>query len=123
MFPSQHGFVPGKGTVSAWQEVLTKVIPVKYIYEVDFKEFYDRINLDNLRDFLLKTGLSRELVHQIIGWSRTMPQQPKDKGKLLTNKFDKMIKRLVKGKRNPKGDQIRGENQRRRGTNGKRRRK
>jgi hypothetical protein len=87
MHPSQHGFIPGKGTDTAWQEVIDKVIPTKYIYEVDLKEFYDRINLDYLRNFLIKTGLNPDFVHQIISLSRTAPQPnyiKKSKGKSVT---------------------------------------
>ena len=77
--PSQHGFYPGMGTDTAWKELIVRVLPAKYIYEVDFKEFYDRINLDYLRDFLLKTGMPKDLVYQVISWSRTMPAAVKTK--------------------------------------------
>lgn len=92
MYPSQHGFIPGKGTTTAWQEIITRVIPARFIFEVDFKEFYDRINLDNARVFLQKTGLNPELCHQIIGWSRTPPRQPRD----INQAYNKLIKNLAK---------------------------
>lgn len=116
MFPSQHGFIPDRGTDSAWQEVISKVIPAKYIYEVDFKEYYDRINLDNLRNFLIKTGLSKELVHQIIGWSRTMPQadfvnkSSMAISKSIIDKFKRKSNTLILGKDEDKifGDVFKG---------------
>lgn len=36
---SQHGFRPGRGTMTAWNEILTKVIKSRDIYEFDLKGF------------------------------------------------------------------------------------
>jgi len=64
---SQHGFIPGKGTDSAWKQLHEEVIDAKYIYEFDLKEFFDRVNLDYLSKTLKQTGIPKELVHQLIG--------------------------------------------------------
>ena len=49
-----------------------------YIYEFDLKEFFDRINLDYLHNYLLSTGIPKEIADQLIGWSRISPRKEKD---------------------------------------------
>ena len=44
--PSQHDFIPGRGTLTAWKEILEKVIKAKYIYECDLKQFFPSINVN-----------------------------------------------------------------------------
>lgn len=41
---SQHGFIPGRGTLSCWKELLTK-IEDPYIYEFDLKKCFDNIDI------------------------------------------------------------------------------
>lgn len=40
---SQHGFLPGKGTLTAWQEIFG-ISQSLYIYEFDLKKFFDNVN-------------------------------------------------------------------------------
>lgn len=42
---SQHGFFSGRGTKSAWEEILTDVLPTKDIYEFDLKGFFPSVNV------------------------------------------------------------------------------
>lgn len=71
--PSQHGFIPGKGTDTAWKQIISEVLPAKYIYEIDLKEFFDRVNLDYLSNTLRKLQIPEELIYNLIGWSRIAP--------------------------------------------------
>jgi hypothetical protein len=75
MHPSQHAFYPGKGTDTAWQEIHARIIDKQYIFEYDLKNFYDSVNLDFLKEFLLKTGMPVEIVDQLIAWCRTSPKR------------------------------------------------
>lgn len=43
---NQHGFRPGRGTMSAWKKILSEVIGEKDIYEFDLKGFFDNIKQD-----------------------------------------------------------------------------
>lgn len=74
--PAQHGFVPHKGTDSAWQQIDSEVLKAKFIYEFDLKEFFDRVNLDYLSKVLKKLEIPDDLVHHLIGWSRIKPSIP-----------------------------------------------
>jgi hypothetical protein len=57
--PSQHGFIPGRGTLTAWQSLITR-IESRSIYEFDMKKFFDSVNLDYLSRTLRATGLPLE---------------------------------------------------------------
>lgn len=58
---NQHGFIPGRGTITAWK----KLIPMlrrKYVYELDYTKFFDKINLYRIADELSMLGLPESLV-------------------------------------------------------------
>lgn len=42
---TQHGFRPGKGTLTAWKHILEHVIQAKYIFEYDYKGFFDNLSI------------------------------------------------------------------------------
>lgn len=63
---NQHGFYPGRGSMTAWQQVLSEVISSPNIYEFDLRKFFDSINLDYLSKVLLTLGLPSSLVDGII---------------------------------------------------------
>ena len=43
--PSQHGFLPGKGVITAWREIFEKVINSPDIFEFDLEKFFDKVDL------------------------------------------------------------------------------
>jgi len=45
---SQHGFRPGRGTLTAWKDLLIKVRPSPHIYEFDLKQCFPSISLPRL---------------------------------------------------------------------------
>lgn len=45
---SQHGFRPGKGTLTAWKTILKEVIGSPHIYEFDLKQCFPSISLPRL---------------------------------------------------------------------------
>lgn len=68
---NQHGFVPGRGTTSAWQFILKEVIHAPNIYEFDLKDFFPSIYLDGLSRVLLNIGIPSDIVERIINLNRT----------------------------------------------------
>lgn len=52
--PSQHGFRPGRGTLTAWKVILEKVIYAKDIFEFDLKGYFDSINIGYIDEMLSK---------------------------------------------------------------------
>ena len=71
---SQHGYIPKRGTTTAWKEIMNKVIDSPNIMEFDLSKFFDSVNLDVLGDLLLRTGIPLKLVIQLLHWNRTLPQ-------------------------------------------------
>lgn len=72
---NQHGFIPKRGTDSAWKHIYEKVLSSRNIYEFDLKEFFDRVNLDYLGNILNKIEIPLNLVTNIISFrSRTKPR-------------------------------------------------
>lgn len=43
---SQHGFVPKKGVLTAWKEIIRKVLDADYIYECDLKQFFPSVQTE-----------------------------------------------------------------------------
>jgi hypothetical protein len=79
LLPSQHGFVPGRGTLSAWKEIMTKVINKPYIYECDLKQFFPSVNVSKLGK-LLETDLKLPLTVStgLFELNSSLPILPKD---------------------------------------------
>ena len=120
---NQHGFQPGKGTGTAWSDLLTKVLPSANIYEFDLSKFFDSVNLDYLLRLLIaclfsfspvfvliiKTllrikvagGVPASLANQIVDWNRTLAESPLRGGELgahqncnFNSTFLKVIKKM-----------------------------
>jgi hypothetical protein len=79
LLPSQHGFIPGRGTLSAWKEIMTKVIDKPYIYECDLKQFFPSVNVSKLGK-LLETDLKVPLTVStgLFELNSSLPVLPKD---------------------------------------------
>jgi len=61
-FPHQHGFLPGRGTLTAWKEIFErKLIEKDYIFEWDFKGFFDNIYVDRITNALKRRGVPENI--------------------------------------------------------------
>jgi len=49
-----HGFLPSKGIVTAWKCILNGLLKRKYIYEWDFKGFFDQVSIPAISHYLRK---------------------------------------------------------------------
>jgi hypothetical protein len=93
---AQHGFRPGKGTTTAWTEILDKVITSRDIYEFDLKSYFDKVNLDYISDILIKSHVPSNIV-QLLYYINTCACIVKEPYKL--NEFEHMMKRLIHEKK------------------------
>lgn len=59
--PSQHGFIPGKGTNTAIPE-LFRITEYKYVYEFDLKQFFDNVNTIKVAQYLMSLGIPPKFV-------------------------------------------------------------
>jgi hypothetical protein len=89
---SQHGFRPGRGTLTAWKHILKNVIQAKDIYEFDLKGFFDSINLDYISDQMIKDGIPHNIV-KLFYYINTCACTVKPPYKL--NEFEHMMKALI----------------------------
>lgn len=68
-----HGYLPGRGTNTAWKEILRNVIHRPNIYEVDFKGFFPSIPTDELSYFLLRSGLPLPVAKMLHHMNNSLP--------------------------------------------------
>jgi hypothetical protein len=86
MLPTQHAYLPGKGTKTAWQQIILEVIKAKNIYETDLKGFFDNISVFKINQILKQANISLDLRIWIYNMSKSLPRFPKDK-KLSEKRF------------------------------------
>lgn len=96
---NQHAYMPNKGSMSAWKEVIKQVKYNKYILETDLKGFFNEVSVWKILDILNETKC------QYSKWAynlfQAIPKFPKKK-LLDESKFDNF---LIKGNV-PRGMQI-----------------
>lgn len=72
--PSQHGFVPTRGTLTAWQVVNKEVIDSRNIYEIDFKGYFPSVNASLIMATLNKYGMPKPLTDYLVEMGITPPE-------------------------------------------------
>lgn len=72
--PNQHGYLPHRGTDSAWSQMDAEILNKSNIYDFDLMKFFDSVDLTNLRKELINKDIPSELVDTLIGWNRVPPQ-------------------------------------------------
>lgn len=89
---SQHGFRPGRGTLTAWETILNNVIKSKDIYEFDLKGFFDSINLDYISKVLIENKVPINIVKLLyyINTCGCLVKPP-----YILNEFEHMMKKLI----------------------------
>lgn len=78
LLPSQHGFIPGRGTLSAWKEIMDKVINKAYIYECDLKQCFPSVNVTHVTDQLEAIGMPKRTLYWLENVNRVAPKLPMD---------------------------------------------
>lgn len=73
---NQHGFLPNRGTLSCWREILSKVITSKDIYEFDLNSFFNSVNHTFLKKSLTKINIPTNIVNMIMNLHRREKYTP-----------------------------------------------
>jgi hypothetical protein len=76
LLSSQHGFVPGRGTLTAWRGILDKVINKDFIYECDLKQFFPSVNVNYITTKLIEYGIPKEVCYYLENINRCQPRFP-----------------------------------------------
>ena len=71
---SQHAYIPGKGTTTAWEDLLNKVEKYKYIYEIDLKQCFPNIQGKYITEELRELGVPFEYYSRLEGMNRSVPK-------------------------------------------------
>lgn len=74
MSPSQHGFLPGRGLMTAWAEVLKVVEKSRYVYEYDLKKFFDSVTIDYVHKVMRLYEIPKPICAEIRKINRTITQ-------------------------------------------------
>jgi len=69
---AQHGFRPGKGTLTAWKHILSEVIEAPFIYEYDLKRFFDKVSLWYIERKLKAWGMPNNVLVDIAYMNRSL---------------------------------------------------
>jgi len=59
---NQHAYIPGKGVMTAWREILEKCRQYDYVYEIDLKNFFPSVNVHAVLSLLRDYQAPEELV-------------------------------------------------------------
>jgi len=71
---TQHAYIPGRGVLTAWQDVMANLPKWDYVYEFDLKGYFDNVSHRGIEDRLLSWGWSHEEVKLISGLMKSLPK-------------------------------------------------
>lgn len=77
----QHGFQIGRGTLTAWIDILRYVKDAKDIWEFDLIKFFDRVSIAWFRAFLLRHNIPAPIVNYFSMINIRVPNKVKVKDK------------------------------------------
>jgi len=76
LLESQHGFIPGRGTLTAWREIFQKVLQAPFIYECDLKQFFPSVHVNRITECLFDLGLPKKMGYWLENINRCNPILP-----------------------------------------------
>jgi hypothetical protein len=76
---SQHGYMPGKGTMTAWRDILECLPKYKFIYEIDLKNFFPSVNVHHVLDMLKAKECPKEITDWLLELAKAIPKFPTEK--------------------------------------------
>ncbi len=68
---NQHGFLPGRGTGTAWKAILSEATASRNIFEFDLNKFFDRVNLHYLERIFKVIGIPSDIAELLTLWHQT----------------------------------------------------
>lgn len=87
LLQSQHGFIPGRGCLTAWRYFFhNKIHEKRYIYECDLKDFFGSIHLNYVTEKLISLGVPKQIAYYLENINRNTPQLPAEQ-KLDESKY------------------------------------
>jgi len=78
VLPSQHGFIPGKGTLTAWKEIVDKVLDSPWIYECDLEQFFPSVHSNEISKVLIELDMPKRWVYWLQNLNICQPELPEE---------------------------------------------
>lgn len=72
----QHGFQPGKGTLTAWKDLIPKIEKYKYVSEIDLKGCFPNIVISYVIDKLKELGVPNDYATYLLEINKSNPKLP-----------------------------------------------
>lgn len=76
LLDTQHGFIVGRGTLTAWREIFAKIIKAKYIYECDLEQFFPSVDLKRISEVLTEYKVPPPIVEYLELINLNAPKLP-----------------------------------------------
>jgi hypothetical protein len=97
----QHGFMPKRGTLTAWKSFFEqKIHEKKWIYEYDFTSYFDSVSLQRIMEQLHRWECPDWMIIQLYLLNRNTPILPKerklDEERLILKASDDAKQRILK---------------------------
>lgn len=71
--PRQHGFLPHRGTATAWKYIIRYVIPRMNIWEFDLRKFFDSVHIGHVNQIYKAIGASNQFTSWMTKMLMTKP--------------------------------------------------
>lgn len=105
LLTSQHGFIPGRGTLTAWKEILREgILAKRNIYECDLTNFFNEVSLDAIDRRLKRMGTPQYIVQLLRKLNMSTPKLPAIEELDETPVYEKRWEQMRKGKVNKEDD-------------------
>lgn len=69
-----HPYLPGKGTKTAAKEYVKKILPSKFVYEFDLKQFFPSVPIETVTKLLREEGVIEEEAKWLEEVNKTQPR-------------------------------------------------
>jgi len=89
----QHGFIPGKGTYTAWKELIPSLRNEPFIKDFDIKGFFDNVDLNYNRKRMQEIGIPEEISEYLYRLNKSIVKlnRPENKDELDESRDRKVI--------------------------------
>jgi len=76
---SQHGYIPKRGTLTAWKDIVRNVLNKQNIYECDLQQFFPTVHVNRISEMLFSLNLPKSIIYRLENWNRCNPILPADR--------------------------------------------
>lgn len=73
-----HAYLPRKGALTAWKELIEKSLKARYIYEFDLRQFFPSVDVDKVTTMLQGMKIPKWYTFWLENINRTAPVLPKE---------------------------------------------